>query len=93
MTVKRKSPVVVLLFVLGLAVPRQASSCSSFAFPNGGFLVFGTNYDNYFAPGQIFINKRGVSKSGWEAGTTGKLAWWISRYGSVTITCAGYQLA
>lgn len=54
---------------------------------------FGTNYDNLFAPGQLFVNKRGVRKSGWEAGTSGKAASWVSRYGSVTISCAGYQLA
>jgi len=85
--------VVLSLFVLGLVLPRPASSCSSFAFLNNGALVFGTNYDNRFAPGYLFINKRGVRKSGWEAGTTGRVAQWVSRYGSLTIACAGYQLA
>jgi penicillin V acylase-like amidase (Ntn superfamily) len=80
------------LLVLGLAMPRPAMPCSSFAFPNNGFLVFGTNYDNPFAPGLIFVNKRNVRKSGWETGTTGKMAFWTSRYGSVTIACAGYQI-
>lgn len=81
------------LIVVCLAVPRLARPCSSFAFPHGGFLIFGTNYDNQFAPGLLFINKRNVRKTGWEAGTTGKIAAWTSRYGSVTISCAGYQLA
>jgi penicillin V acylase-like amidase (Ntn superfamily) len=78
---------------MGLLLPRHAIPCSSFAFANKGALVFGTNYDNRFAPGQLFINKRGVRKTGWETGTTGKVASWISRYGSVVISCAGYQLA
>ncbi len=82
-----------ILLIAGLAVPRPALPCSSFAFPNKGLFVFGTNYDNRFAPGQIFINKRGVRKAGWETGTTGQAARWFSRYGSVTIACAGYQLA
>lgn len=76
-----------------LAVPRTPYPCSSFAFPYKGSLVFGTNYDNSFGPGQLFINKRHVGKAGWEPGTTGRLATWTSRFGSVTIACAGYQLA
>jgi penicillin V acylase-like amidase (Ntn superfamily) len=83
----------VLLLVFGLAVPRLARPCSSFVVPGKGFFLFGTNYDNYFAPGLLFINKRNVRKTGWEAGTTGLVATWTSRYGSVTISCAGYQLA
>jgi choloylglycine hydrolase len=63
------------------------------AFLNKGHLVFGTNYDNRFAPGKLFVNKRGVRKSGWEAGTTGQVAQWVSNYGSVVISCAGFQLA
>jgi choloylglycine hydrolase len=76
-----------------LAVPRLSLPCSSLAFLNKGTLVFGTNYDNRFAPGQIFINRRNVRKTGWTPGTTGRMAAWTSRYGSVVISCAGYQLA
>lgn len=83
----------VLILLLFLAVPRPAAPCSSFVFLNNGVPVFGTNYDNFFAPGLLFINKRGVRKTGWEAGTSGRTASWTSRYGSVTIACAGYQLA
>lgn len=83
----------VLLLLLGLAAPAAVFPCSSIALSNKGSVFFGTNYDNRFAPGQLFVNKRGVRKSGWEAGTTGRTAQWVSRYGSVTITCVGYQLA
>ena len=81
------------LLALVLAVPRPALPCSSLAFLNNGSPIFGTNYDNPFAPGLLFVNRRGVRKSGWETGTTGRTATWVSRYGSVTISCAGYQLA
>jgi len=90
---KRRHSVIALLVLLGLILPRSASPCSSLAFLNRGYLVFGTNYDNRFAPGLLFVNKRGVRKSGWEAGTTGRTASWVSRYGNVVISCAGYQLA
>jgi penicillin V acylase-like amidase (Ntn superfamily) len=85
--------IIVILVFVGLAAPRPVQPCSSFAFPSKGFLLFGANYDNDFAPGLLFINLRNVHKKGWEAGTTGRVAEWTSRYGSVTITCAGYQLA
>jgi len=89
----RKCRRLVILLAFLVAVPRLARPCSSFAFPNKGFLVFGANYDNRFAPGLMFINKRHVRKAGWEAGTTGKVAAWTSRFGSLTISCAGYQFA
>ncbi|MBN1424514.1 hypothetical protein JXA88_08160 [Candidatus Fermentibacteria bacterium] len=84
----------VTAFLMGalLAIPQLARPCSSLAFPNEDFLVFGANYDNLLIPGQLFINRRGVHKTGWEAGTTGKVASWVSRYGSVTISSTGYQL-
>ncbi len=93
MKAKRTSIATVILVALVLAWPRAATPCSSFVFFNKGYPVFGTNYDNRFAPGLLFVNKRGVRKSGWEAGTTGQVAQWVSRYGSVVIACAGYQLA
>ena len=79
--------------IIGLSCPLPILPCSTLVLFQKGFPVFATNYDNAFAPGQIFINKRGVRKTGWEAGTKGRVAAWTSRYGSVTIACAGYQLA
>jgi penicillin V acylase-like amidase (Ntn superfamily) len=84
---------IALLIVIGLAAPRPVRPCSAFAFPHEGSLVFGANYDNVFAPGLLFINQRNVRKRGWEAGTTGRVVEWTSRFGSVTISCVGYQLA
>jgi choloylglycine hydrolase len=82
-----------LLLILGLAAPPAVFPCSSLVLTNKAVSFYATNYDNNFAPGRLFINKRGVRKSGWETGTTGQAAQWVSRYGSVTISCAGYQLA
>jgi len=89
-----KTDVRVTALLMGalLAIPQLARPCSSLAFPNENSLILGANYDNLLVPGQLFINKRGVRKTGWEAGTTGKVASWVSRYGSVTISCTGYQL-
>jgi penicillin V acylase-like amidase (Ntn superfamily) len=93
MSAKRMIRAALIFLTLALTWPRPAIPCSSLVFSNKGFPVFGTNYDNRFAPGQLFINKRGVRKSGWETGTTGRTAQWVSRYGSVVISCAGYQIA
>ncbi len=41
----------------------------------------------------VFINKRGISKSGFMPGATGQVARWTSKYASVTFTVVGYQLA
>ena len=41
----------------------------------------------------LFVNKRGVTKSGWEAGTTGQYALWTAEYGSLTFSLAGIQMA
>jgi penicillin V acylase-like amidase (Ntn superfamily) len=80
------------ILIVCLSVASSVFPCSSIALMNKGSLIFATNYDNDFWPGQLFINKRNVKKSSWEAGTTGQVATWTSRYGSVTITCVGYQL-
>jgi len=56
-------------------------------------LVFGTNFDNDFKPGLLFVNKKGVSKSGAPTDERETPATWTSRYGSVTINTAPYQYA
>ncbi len=68
-------------------------ACTSFSLDNGGHAVFGSNYDNRIQEGLLFVNKRGVTKTGWEAGTTGKYARWTAEYGSVTFSVSGAQMA
>ena len=67
--------------------------CTSFCLDDNGNPIFGTNFDNSKVhEGLLFVNKRKVSKTGWEAGATGAYAGWVSKYGSVTFNLAGYQL-
>ena len=70
----------------------RPESCTSFCLDNAGHPVFGTNYDNRIPEGLVFVNKRNVAKTSWEASTTGEYAQWVSRYGSVTFSLVGYQL-
>lgn len=73
--------------------PPVDAACTSFCLDNGGHTVFGSNYDNQIWEGLLFVNKRGVTKTGWETGVTGKYARWTARYGSVTFSLAGVQMA
>ncbi|KPK93699.1 MAG: hypothetical protein AMJ88_06800 [Anaerolineae bacterium SM23_ 63] len=68
-------------------------ACSSFCLDNGDHCVFGANQDNQIDIGLIFVNKRNVLKTAWDPSSTGEFARWISRYGSVTVVHAGYQMA
>jgi len=90
---KKLTQILVLLGLIVLLVPNYTFTCTSFALNHDGYLIFGTNYDNSFAPGMIYVNKRNVRKSGWEPATNGKTATWVSRYGNVAFSCVGYQLA
>jgi penicillin V acylase-like amidase (Ntn superfamily) len=68
-------------------------ACTSFCLDNDGHGVFGSNYDNEISEGLLFVNQRGVTKNGWEAGTSGKVARWTAQYGRVTFNLAGVQMA
>jgi penicillin V acylase-like amidase (Ntn superfamily) len=80
-------------FVTGLPLRIDGRSCTSFCLDDNGHAVFGSNYDNDKPEGMVFINKRGISKSGFMHGTTGQVARWTSKYASVSFTVVGYQLA
>jgi choloylglycine hydrolase len=72
--------------------PPIEGACTSFCLDTGGHTLFATNYDNQIWEGLLFVNKRGVTKSGWEAGTGGRYARWTARYGSVTFNLAANQM-
>ena len=80
-------------FVTGSPLRVSGRSCTSFCLEDNGHVVFGSNYDNDKPEGMVFINKRGISKSGFMPGTTGQVARWTSKYASVSFTVVGYQLA
>jgi penicillin V acylase-like amidase (Ntn superfamily) len=79
--------------VTGLPLRIDSRSCTSFCLNDSGHAVFGSNYDNDKPEGMIFINKRGISKSGFMPGTTGQIAQWTSKFASISFTVVGYQLA
>jgi penicillin V acylase-like amidase (Ntn superfamily) len=89
---------VALLASVGLGSPVQArphsprGACTSFCLDSGERALLGTNFDNQIWEGLVFVNQRGVTKTGWEAGTTGKYARWTAEYGSVTFDLAGVQM-
>jgi len=75
------------------AQAASGRACTSFCLDNGDYCVFGTNQDNPIDAGMLTVKRRQVLKTAWEPSTTGEYARWISRYGSVTIDYAGYQMA
>ena len=70
------------------------AGCSAATFMAGGNTIFAANLDYvHFCRGQIFINPRGLHKTGVIPGTTGVNAEWDSKYASVTFNFVGYQTA
>jgi len=61
-----------LLILGGGGLATEASSppiegaCTSFCLDEGGHALLATNYDNQIWEGLLFVNKRGVTKTGWE---------------------------
>ncbi len=76
-----------------LETPAIDPGCTSFCLDNDGHCIFATNHDDSIQEGLLYVNKRGITKSAWERSTTGEVASWTSKYGSVTFNLAGYQLA
>ena len=77
----------------GLPLCIDGRSCTSFCLDDNGNTIFGSNYDNDKPQGMVFVNKRGISKSGFMPGATGQVARWTSRYAGITFTVVGYQQA
>jgi len=83
---------VFVLLILALS-SGEIRGCTSFAFSHNGRPLLASNYDNDLTSGMIFVNKRGLQKNGWEPSKAGETASWAAKYGSVTFSCVGYQLA
>jgi len=69
-----------------------SQGCTSFCLDNDGYCIFGTNHDNSIHEGILYVNKRDIVKAGWERSTTGEVARWTPKYGSLTFNLVGYQL-
>jgi len=81
-----------------LAAPGGVDACSTFMLSKGSHLIFGHNLNEngIDVPGMVFVNKRGVFKTGrtWseiinEDRSDPSAFTWISRYGSVTFSVFG----
>ncbi len=89
-----------VLFLLYM-MPAFTLACSTFKLQSGDKLVYGHNLNqgDIGVPGLLFINPRGVYKTGitWtelttNAGQTNSPHSWVSRYGSVSFNCFGKNL-
>ena len=71
---------------------RAGSGCSALSVTADGRVIFGANLDyRLHTRGQLFVNKRGVRKTGMIASTMGVYAEWVSNYASVTFNFVGYH--
>lgn len=76
-----------------LCVPiNNSRACTNFCLDTSNGPIFGCNLDLLIpGDGLIFINQRGIAKKG--LNTTGEIARWVSKYGSVTFNLAGREFA
>jgi penicillin V acylase-like amidase (Ntn superfamily) len=73
---------------------EAGSSCSALSVTAGGCAIFGANLDyRYHCRGQLFINPRGLHKTGVITSATGDYAEWVAEYASLTFNFVGYQFA
>ena len=87
-----------LILLLVLFSHQNVSACSTFKLQKGNELIYGHNLNqgDIGVPGMIFINKRGIFKTGrtWSElinkdRSNPSSFCWISRYGSVTFNAFG----
>jgi len=87
-----------LILLMALPASQSADACSTFKLQKEGELLYGHNLNqgDIGVPGMIFVNKRGIFKTGrtWselgtKEGTNPSGFHWISRYGSVTFNAFG----
>ena len=72
----------------------DASACTSFLMNTSEGPIFGSNLDLLIpGDGLVFINQRGVAKTGFQFTPNGEKAEWVSEYGSVTLNIAGREFA
>jgi penicillin V acylase-like amidase (Ntn superfamily) len=72
----------------------EMQACSSVCLDDDGSPVFGANMDHVtIDAGYLYVNPRGLQKTGLDPGSGGRLASWVSRYASVTFNLVGYEYA
>jgi penicillin V acylase-like amidase (Ntn superfamily) len=72
------------------ALPVSSLACTTFCLLSEDRIILGKNYDWHIATGLLFVNKRGVERSGQPPRDRGKD--WVSKFGSVTFNQYGRDL-
>ena len=74
------------------AAPVAGPACTSFRLDNGGYPIHGANLEHgHVYKGLLYVNRRNIAKEGLDPATTGEIARWTSRYGSLTFNLVGYE--
>jgi penicillin V acylase-like amidase (Ntn superfamily) len=85
---------ILLVLIVAVSWPGTVSSaCTSFCLELKEGPIFGTNLDLHIGEGLLFANKHGVVKQGYMPSTTGEVAKWTSKYGSLTFNLLGREFA
>lgn len=59
--------------------PLVSHACTSFVLSDGNRVLLGSNFDNDFKPGMLYVNKRGVRKTGLDLNDQSSSARWTSK--------------
>jgi penicillin V acylase-like amidase (Ntn superfamily) len=86
----RRSTAVVIFGLLAASGFHPAQACTAFVMKGGGTFLLAKNLDWPIGDGYVFVNKKGVSKEAFSAGTPSPLRW-TSKYGSVTFNQFGRE--
>jgi penicillin V acylase-like amidase (Ntn superfamily) len=71
---------------------QDGRGCSGFCLRNNGYALYGGNMDwNVGDRGYIYVNKRGLLKTGVYRSSLGVALRWVSKYASITFNLVCYQ--
>jgi penicillin V acylase-like amidase (Ntn superfamily) len=79
----------VLFVAVSVLIPGQVKGCTAFVLQAENQFVLAKNLDWPVGEGMVFVNKRGVKKSGFSC--VGKRLNWTAKYGSVTFNQFGKE--
>ena len=71
--------------ITGLSLRINGWPCISFCPDDSGHTVIGSSYHNNMPNHMVFVNKGGISKSGFMFGTTWQIVRWRSKYAGATL--------
>ena len=73
------------------AAPAAGPACTSFCLDHSGYPIHGANLEHQRVDqGLLYVNRRYLAKEGLDPATTGEIARWTSKYGSLTFNLVGY---